>query len=174
MKHNISRGKPDKRQMFEGMRNLESQSFGGDLGLAECEEWALQGHVKGNDRDDFDPKLHDPMADRAVSVEHAGAGTHSGTQGARPYSWRHSRVRHPHAGARLQFAFPWSFSALYTYSPAVQVIVSSAGCLPTCPSLAALPALAAAEVQPDESSDWPDPQRLSCAFCCNKRNSLEQ
>lgn len=38
MKHNISRGKPDKRQMFKAMRNLESRSFGGDLGVAECEE----------------------------------------------------------------------------------------------------------------------------------------
>lgn len=61
MKHNISRGKPDERQMFKGMRNLESQSFRGDLGAAECEEWALQGHVKGNDRDGFDAMLHDPV-----------------------------------------------------------------------------------------------------------------
>lgn len=36
-----------------------------------------------------------PWADRAVSVERAGAGCPVTPQGARPYSWRHSRVRHP-------------------------------------------------------------------------------
>lgn len=59
--------------MFKRMRNLESQSFGGDLGPAECEEWALQRHMKGNAGDNFDPMLHDPWADRPVSVERAGA-----------------------------------------------------------------------------------------------------
>lgn len=38
MKHNISRGKPDKRQMFKGMINLAGQSFRGDKEAAECEE----------------------------------------------------------------------------------------------------------------------------------------
>lgn len=158
--------------MFKGMRNLESQSFGGDLGPAECEEWALQGHARGNARDDFDPMLHDPVGSQA-SV--------SGSCWSRLPSHSHRVPDHTAegtAGWGIPMLEPSSNllppEAFQHSIPTLQQPKSSHRCLPSCPSLAALPALTAAEVQPDESSDWPDPQSLLCAFCCNKRNSLKQ
>jgi len=122
MKHNTSREKPAERQMFKGTRNLKSQSSGGEPGVTESKGCALQGNKKWNAQGDFDLVLPDPTG-RQGDV----SGTrwspppnpleptaHPLTCDARPYSWRHSGVRHPRAGARWQFALPWSFSALYT------------------------------------------------------------
>lgn len=60
---------------------------------------------------------------------------HLPTHDARTIKLKAQQGEAPHAGDSLQFAFPWSFSALYAYTPAVWAILSSPGCLPTCPWL---------------------------------------
>lgn len=116
MKHNISRGKPDKRRIFKGMRNLAGQSFRGDKEEQNVKNELCRDTWKEMIGTILAQCYITPWAGRAVSVERAEAGCPVTPQGARPYSWRHSRVRHPQAGTRLQFAFPGAFQH-YTPTP---------------------------------------------------------
>lgn len=162
--------------MFEGMRNLESQSSGGKPGATESGGCALQGSVKGNTRGDFDLVLRDPTgrwgdvggpcwsplpARSRVMPDQKAEGT---------AGWD----IHPRAGARLQLAFPWSFFGvvhLHSSSPGNPAFTHR--CRDT-QWLKSLVTLTTAEVLwPDQSLNRPGLQKLLCALCRNKRNSLK-